>query len=88
MIESSVKECLIEVLAEVDDAILKVAPTFRIIALSSSFMLRSPLGTSTAEVSHILSSTSFTLFFIGVSVYLSDVISWDTTLSVKSVNVL
>ena len=85
---SHVEDVLSEVLTKVDDRIVKISSAGWIIALSKCLMVIGFLSSCDSEVSHIVLPTLLTNLKVSVSMNLRNVLSWDSTLSVKTVSVL
>lgn len=88
MSETHVENVFSEVFVEVDDGVLEVASAYWVVALSTGLVLVSLLGISNSEVSHVLLSALHALFFIGVTMYLRNLVSWNSRFSVEAVGIL
>lgn len=88
MVIALIKNPVLQVLTKVDDGILKVSFASWVVTLSTSLMILDFLGISHSEVSHVVGATLLTYFEICISVYLTNIFSWNSTLSVETINVL
>ena len=88
MSETHVENVFSEVFVEVDDGVLEVASAYWVVALSTGLVLVSLLGISNSEVSHVLLSALHALFFIGVTMYLRNLVGWNSRFSVEAVGIL
>jgi len=88
MSETHVENVFSEVFIEVDDGVLEVTSAHWVVALSTSLVLVNLLGISSSEVSHVLLSTLHALFFIGVTMYLRNLVRWNSRFPVKAVGIL
>ena len=88
MSETHVENVFSEVFVEVDDGVLEVASAYWVVALSTSLVLVNLLGISSSEVSHVLLSALHALFFIGVTMYLRNLVGWNSRLSMEAIGIL
>jgi len=85
---SCIQMVLVEVLTEVDNGVLELASASSIITLSSSLVFLASTSNSNCIISKVVATALHALLFISVAVYLSDFVSWDSTLSMEAVGVL
>jgi len=85
---SCIQMVFVEVLTEVDNGVLELASASSIITLSSSLVFLASTSNSNCIISKVVATALHALLFISVAVYLSDFVSWDSTLSMEAVGVL